>query len=351
MERESQPAHSGLTERLADDIWQVNFYRFCQLLEQENPDAPKLGSTEKLSADPVRFRPWPGMGFPVSELKAVETDEDHPGLSPTVRTTFLGMYGVDFAADGAEETASAMKWVYVARPEYQANVEVLATLPAPVKKWKSFVAGMGAMLAISVAAAGSWQYVNRPNPLQAQLAASLAPLPATLTPEQVDLLRQQTALPQNVIAQTQQQLNRLDKLPPGWSIDYSRQLVEQAQALWPEQAKSLAQQWQQQRSAAALPAEQLNGWSQGMMTLQKLSDRLNGLDEQKGKYITVSELKSVVFATMQFFNQSIPAEEQLRVLSQHPAGKPLPAAAQSQLEMHLKQLTARYAELKQQAEK
>jgi len=256
-----------------------------------------------------------------------------------------------FAADGAEETVSAMKWVYVARPEYQANVEVLATLPAPVKKWKSFVAGMGTMLVISMAAVGSWQYVNRPNPLQAQLAASLALLPATLTPEQVDLLRQQTALPQKVIAQTQQQLNRLDKLPPGWSIDYSRQLVEQAQALWPEQAKSLAQQWQQQRSAAALPAEQLNGWSQGMMTLQKLSDRLNGLDEQKGKYITVSELKSVVFATMQFFNQSIPAEEQLRVLSQHPAGKPLPAAAQSQLEMHLKQLTARYAELKQQAEK
>lgn len=95
MERESQPARSGLTEALRDDIWRVNFYRFCQLLEQENPDAPKLGSTEKLSADPVRFRPWPGMGFPVSELKAVETDEDHPDLSPTVRTTFLGMYGVD----------------------------------------------------------------------------------------------------------------------------------------------------------------------------------------------------------------------------------------------------------------
>jgi len=50
-------------------------------------------------------------------------------------------------------------------------------------------------------------------------------------------------------------------------------------------------------------------------------------------------------------NERIPAEEQLRLLSQHPAGKPLPAAAQSQLEMHLKQLTARYAELKQQAEK
>lgn len=95
MEREPQPANSRLTEALRDRIWRVNFYRFCQLLEQENPAAPKLGSTEKLSADPVRFRPWPGMGFPVSELKVVETDESCPDLSPTVRTTFLGMYGVD----------------------------------------------------------------------------------------------------------------------------------------------------------------------------------------------------------------------------------------------------------------
>ncbi|RRW70224.1 type VI secretion system baseplate subunit TssG [Pantoea dispersa] len=95
MERKSQPAHSGLTGRLRNDIWRVNFYRFCRLLEQENPQAPPLGSTDKISNDPVRFRPWPGMGFPVSELKVVETDEDYPDRVPTVRTTFLGMYGVD----------------------------------------------------------------------------------------------------------------------------------------------------------------------------------------------------------------------------------------------------------------
>jgi type VI secretion system protein ImpH len=35
------------------------------------------------------------MGFPVSELKAVEYDEDHPDAPPTVRTTFMGLYGVD----------------------------------------------------------------------------------------------------------------------------------------------------------------------------------------------------------------------------------------------------------------
>lgn len=133
----------------------------------------------------------------------------------------------------------------------------------------------------------------------------------------------------------------------GLYITYARKLTEQVQALWPKEAKPLVQQWQQQLNASTLPAEQLNSWNLGMITLQKLSDRLNGLDEQKGKYMTVSELKSAVFSIRQSFNQSIPAEEQLRVLSENPAGVPLPSAAKSQLEMHLKQLAARYAEIKQ----
>lgn len=95
MERIPQPARTGLTLALNKDIWRANFYRFCQLLEQESPNSPKLGATSHPGTDPVRFRPWPGMGFPVSTLKTVETDEDHPELPPTVRTTFLGMYGVD----------------------------------------------------------------------------------------------------------------------------------------------------------------------------------------------------------------------------------------------------------------
>lgn len=101
MARESQPACTGLTLTLDKEIWQANFYRFCQLLEQERPDAPKLGATSHPGDDPVRFRPWPGMGFPVTELRTVETDEENPELPPTVRTTFLGMYGVDSPLPGA----------------------------------------------------------------------------------------------------------------------------------------------------------------------------------------------------------------------------------------------------------
>ena len=256
----------------------------------------------------------------------------------------------DFAGGPDEDTPeSAVKWVYVAQPEPQPNVEVLSTMPVPVKKWKSFVAGMCTMLVISIASVWSWHFLHRPDPLQTQLAASLAPFPAPLTSEQLGMLRQQTPLPQDLIAQTQHQLARLDKLPPDWDIAYSRKLIEQAQELWPEQAKPLAQKWQQQLNAAALPAEQLNGWHQGMMTLKQLSDRLNGLDEQKGKYMTVSELKSVVFSTMQSFHKSVPAEEQMRVLLQNPERETLPAAARTQLEMHLKQLTARYAVIQESA--
>lgn len=94
-----------------------------------------------------------------------------------------------------------------------------------------------------------------------------------------------------IITQSQQPLVRMDKLPPGWNIDFSRQLLEQAQVLWPEQANPLIQQWQQQLNAAALPAEHVNGWHEGMTQLQALADKMNALGGQKGKYITVSELK------------------------------------------------------------
>jgi len=94
MGREPQTPHSRLTARLERDIGQINFYRFCQLLEKQ-PGTRPLGSTASPVDDPVRFRPHPGMGFPISELKALETDPDHPEAPPTVRTTFMGLYGVD----------------------------------------------------------------------------------------------------------------------------------------------------------------------------------------------------------------------------------------------------------------
>lgn len=95
MDRTPQPARTGLIHRLKPHISRINFYRFCQYLEQAAPHTPPLGSSANPADDPVRFRPHPGMGFPASELKAVKYDAQQPDAPPTVRTTFLGLYGVD----------------------------------------------------------------------------------------------------------------------------------------------------------------------------------------------------------------------------------------------------------------
>ncbi|HHA1914421.1 TPA: VasL domain-containing protein [Enterobacter asburiae] len=243
----------------------------------------------------------------------------------------------DFAGGPDEDTPeSAVKWVYVAQPEPQSNVDVLSTMPAPVKKWKSFAAGMCTMLVISIVSVWSWHFLHRPDPLQTQLAASLAPFPAPLTAEQLGLLRQQTQLSQDLIAQTQQQLARLDKLPPDWDIAYSRKLIEQVQVLWPEQAKTLVQQWQQQINISVLPGDKTNGWHEGMTQLQALADKLNALDGQKGKYITVSELKSQVFGMLTSFRQTVPVEEQLRQLKLLPEDSPQRQQQIQQAEQHLR---------------
>ncbi len=60
-----------------------------------------------------------------------------------------------------------------------------------------------------------------------------------------------------------------------------------------------------------------------------LADQLNALDEQKGKYLTVSELKTAVFAITQSFNRAVPLEEQLRQLAALPVDQPWPARGEA----------------------
>lgn len=93
MERKSQSAPARLITRYRKQLPYINFYRFCQLLEQSQPDQPPIGSGWQARQEAVRFCPYPGMGFPASEIKdAVIPEESH--LPPTVHVTFMGLYGV-----------------------------------------------------------------------------------------------------------------------------------------------------------------------------------------------------------------------------------------------------------------
>lgn len=72
----------------------INFYRFCQLIEQIYADEPILGKHETPLADPLRFAPSIDMSFPASELKYIERSP-YVNRPTTVSTRFLGLYGVD----------------------------------------------------------------------------------------------------------------------------------------------------------------------------------------------------------------------------------------------------------------
>lgn len=71
----------------------MNFYRFCQLLEENHPKAPIIGSGWLVGDEPIRFRPHPGMGFPAGEIRGM--DDHDPPRPPAVRVAFMGLYGVE----------------------------------------------------------------------------------------------------------------------------------------------------------------------------------------------------------------------------------------------------------------
>ncbi|HCU0591917.1 TPA: type VI secretion system ImpA family N-terminal domain-containing protein, partial [Enterobacter roggenkampii] len=208
-----------------------------------------------------------------SNAERLESSNDASDLNA------LMMPGCEIPQERAEPV-DEVKWVYVVQPENQPDAEGFTTAHGAVRPWKPFVAGMCSMLVVSLAAAWGGGFLSRPDPLTIQANASLAPLPEVLTPVQQDALAQQGTLPSTFITETQQQLARLDKLPPDWNISYSLQLLAQLHTLRPEEAKPLTSQWQQKFNAAALPVYAMNSWYEGMMKLQQLSHRLSSLDEQ-----------------------------------------------------------------------
>ncbi|BCZ80777.1 type VI secretion system baseplate subunit TssG [Paraburkholderia terrae] len=88
-------AERPLLPALLDHATQMNFFRFCQLIELAAPDRPPIGTTDSPTDEPVRFRSRARLGFPRREIDAIESDLDDLLKPPAIVTTFLGLYGVD----------------------------------------------------------------------------------------------------------------------------------------------------------------------------------------------------------------------------------------------------------------
>lgn len=94
MEQQQDITTSPLMQQLEAKLTKVNFYRFCQLLEQMADYELKMGTSESPADDPLRFAPSAEMSFPAAELLCIER-EPYLNRPVTVRTRFLGLYGVD----------------------------------------------------------------------------------------------------------------------------------------------------------------------------------------------------------------------------------------------------------------
>lgn len=214
------------------------------------------------------------------------------------------------------------RWVYVAQAEPAAARVVIA--PAAAKQpveWKGFVLGVLATVLIGSGVSASLKTFS-PSPAKDRLLATLPVLPQPMSSQELAALKHQNAeqlakAAPSFIAATQQQSEQLASLSPRWALDSGTHLVEQAQTLWPNDPATIAlsQSWSRQLNANAAPLDSLNGWHSASAQLQQLADKLNGLDEQRGKYMTVSQLKSSVFSIQQALNASPPVEESLRKLA------------------------------------
>lgn len=136
------------------------------------------------------------------------------------------------------------------------------------------------------------------------------------------------------------QVDWIMNLPPGWRLRYGQGLIVQAKALWPNDpaTRVLVQRWEQYQVARTLPASQLRGWHDGMKQLHALSAKLDALDHQKGKYLTVSELKTMIWQITNSFASAVPVEEQLRQLVTVPEDVTAPGANIVQAAQHLDSL-------------
>lgn len=286
----------------------------------ELPEAMVKGCITRLENQPVQGEVLSPVTLPAQALRSDAPDVQEHKTLPHSRLVYV------VSETKAETTSSLQK--------------------SPPTFLKPFVAGVcAALLAVSVAIPG-WQSLTQRSPAELQLRALVTSPADVLSADQMTQLSRTPSLLNHAsewITLSNQQITRLTELPPAYNLQRSAQLLQQLMVLFPDNPslQDIVNNWQKSVRSRALPEEAMTGWSEGMTRLQQLAERLNRLDEQRGKYMTVSELKTEVFGIMQAFNRHIPAEELLRRYDEA-RNQDGSEQQQRQTEMALNQLINRY---------
>ncbi|MCW1830324.1 hypothetical protein OLZ31_26495, partial [Enterobacter asburiae] len=254
------------------------------------------------------------------------------------------------AVMSAESDDGPVRFVWSAEPERDSVLSAGIFSPWH-RRMRLQGFALGTVSALILAGLLSWgiRELSRPMPEERQLEATLTPVPQPLSPAQLNRLWYDSALTETdsgrLVEATRQQLAWLQSLPPDWAQQYGQELIRQARTLWPDNPDvlSLHANWQKTLEADALPLSQLHGWNQGMTRLQALAARLGALDEKRGQYMTLSELKTEVYAITKALESAMPAGEYLRRLSESSDGE---TASLHDADRHLQALINREALLK-----
>ncbi|MBS3828984.1 VasL domain-containing protein [Proteus mirabilis] len=149
----------------------------------------------------------------------------------------------------------------------------------------------------------------------------------------------------------QQRLDTLVQLSPSWAQTHEIEVINYLNKQYNSNSELLllTKKWKENLEINAITDKQLNEWANGMAQLDALSQRLDRFDGDPKKYITGSELKSIIFKTKQHFNQAKPLEEELRLLEKKSIENTISDYDYQQVDYHFKQLLNRYALLKSQS--
>ncbi len=90
MASENRASEHHLTEALIQDASGYDFFEALRLIEAQYQHQPRLGTSVKVSDDPVRFGQPPELQFPISTLSTYTLDEK--GL-PHLGVNFFGLFG------------------------------------------------------------------------------------------------------------------------------------------------------------------------------------------------------------------------------------------------------------------
>ncbi len=173
----------------------------------------------------------------------------------------------------------------------------------------------------------------------------------SIDPNMINRKNSHSMLTKEQLNTIQQRLDTLVQLSPTWAQTHGIEVINYLNKQYNSNSELLllTKKWKENLEINAITDKQLNEWANGMAQLDALSQRLDRFDGDPKKYITGSELKSIIFKTKQYFNQAKPLEEELRLLEKKSIENTISDYDYQQVDYHFKQLLNRYALLKSQS--